>query len=158
VSGRLVQLDGERVVVHHSEAGEFRNLVVVAEAFDVLEEVLVVVRVSRVGVPVPRVDERRRGHRGAIGERPTVSNLDLKVLGVNLGDRLSNLVVHGAIGVVVDQTGPNSVDDATAAHLIGSAGDQRVFDVGAGSKPDGRATGSDGFTRVRVVGTRRARR
>ena len=102
------------------------------EALDVVEEAAVLRAVRRVGGPVPGVDEVLRLHLGTVVELRALLDLDRVDLGVGGVDRLGQRVLRRTTVVrVLDQAGPQPVDDLATAGLGGVRRDQRVLGLAA---------------------------
>ena len=130
VGFRLVQLDGERLVVDDLEALHLGLALFVAQ--DWLEEVS-----AQKGVldgVVPRLNKIFGGDRGAVGpldvvlERYAVGLVPLKI------DGFSELVMRVAFPVVIHEAGEDVFHDAAAAGLVGVARNQRVLWLAAVSE------------------------
>ena len=130
------QARGEGGLVDDLEAGEGRiggdvlggELLVALEG---LEEVLADLGVGGVGAVVPGVDEVLRDDRGgAVGVGQPLPDLDGPVLVVLGLDRLRDVVLDAAVGLVVDQAREDHRDDAAAADLAGVGGQQGVLGLG----------------------------
>ena len=67
------------------------------------------------------------GDRRAVGELPSLLNLDDVMRGIVAGgDALSHLVVNAALGIISNQACKQLIDDLAAACLGHSAREQRV--------------------------------
>lgn len=67
------------------------------------------------------------GDRRAVGELPSLLNLDDVMRGIVAGgDALSHLVVNAALGIISNQARKQLIDDLAAACLGHSAWEQRV--------------------------------
>ena len=79
---------------------------------------------------VPCVNVGGCGHRSAVREGLVGLQLDGVGLGVFGLDRLGGLVVYGAVGCVVNQTGEQQVNNPTATDLVRVGGDKWVLGFG----------------------------
>ena len=159
---RCAQGDGEGQVVDDAQTAHLRRggvagrlaVVVqrglqVAVALDVREEVGARLGVRAVRGVVPGVDEGRGGDRGPVVERPPVVQRDGPGDAVVGRDAVRHPgVADLAVGAVLDQPGPQRLEDLGAVLLHGVARDER-----GGRLADGDA---DRLGRVLVTASRRA--
>ena len=132
-----VQVDGEFMVVDDLQALE---LFVALELVSILELVVALdggeeggaeLGVLGVGRVAPCLGEGFGGHRGAVGELPTILELDGVLGGVIVGlDGLRHFVGGIALGVEGNQTCEQQVERLAAAGLVAVARDERVLRFG----------------------------
>ena len=134
---RLVQVDGELVIVDDLQTFK---LLVTLEVVGVLQRVIALdggeegraqLRVLRISRIAPSLGEGLGGHIGAIGELPTILELDVVLGGVIVGGNgLSHFVGSIAFGVEGNQTGEQQINRLATTGLVGVARDERVLRFG----------------------------
>ena len=135
VGFRLLQFDGERLVVNDLQAGHgldggafCAGFVVALDAF---EEAAAELCVLGSGAEVPGVDEGLGRDGLAVRELLVLLDLDGEVLAVLALDGLGEFVDRLAAGVVADQAREDHVDDLAAADLVGVGRHQGTLGLGA---------------------------
>ena len=144
----LVEVHGEFVVVDDRQAFkllvtlEVVGILQLVVALDGGEEGGALLRVLRIGGIAPRLGEGLGRHRSAVGELPTLLELDGVLGGIRIGfDGLCHFVGSIALGIEGNQAGEQQIDRLTAAGLIGVARDKRVLWLGIVSRDDVAAIG-----------------
>ncbi len=147
---RLAQVDGELVIVDDLQTFK---LLVTLEVVGVLQRVIALdggeegraqLRVLRISRIAPSLGEGLGGHIGAIGELPTILELDVVLGGVIVGGNgLSHFILGLAILIERHQPSEQQIDRTATAGFIGVARNQAILRFGVKCRNDIRS-----FSRV----------
>ena len=145
VDRRPLEPNGELMVVDHLKPGHrgrrrgrCGDLV---ETGDRAEKALLQLGVGGQRAVIPGVDERVRGDRRAVAERPAGFERDPVIDVVGGLDRLGHLQRRCALGVIRHQAGEQPVDDPAAVGVVGIGRDQRILRL---ARIDDHHIGTDG--------------